>query len=126
MAGGRKHEGVGKHCVGAYANSLGSPFAEGLFVFPVLESPRTVRYLAESDNAKLAMSADEVYQLGLANLTAELRPLMEVAKVAKHGQIGELTGNVYDPSRLILIESWAPLVQAQTGVLIVAIPATDV
>jgi hypothetical protein len=101
------------------------PFADGLFVLPVLDSPRTVRYLAESDNAKLEMTADEIYQLGLTNLTKELRPLMEVAKVAKHGQIGELTGNVYDPSRLILLDSWAPLVQAQAGVLIVAIPATD-
>jgi hypothetical protein len=101
------------------------PFADGLFVLPVLDSPRTVRYLAESDNAKLEMSADEVYQLGLANLSGELQPLMEVAKVAKHGQIGELTGNVYDPSRIVLLDSWAPLVQAQAGVLIVAIPATD-
>jgi len=101
------------------------PFADGLFILPVLDSPRTVRYLAESDNAKLEMTADEIYQLGLTNLANELRPLMEVAKVAKHGQIGELTGNVYDPSRLILLDSWAPLVQAQSGVLIVAIPATD-
>jgi hypothetical protein len=101
------------------------PFADGLVVLPVLDSPRTVRYLAESDNAKLEMTADEVYQLGLTNLIKELRPLMEVAKVAKHGRIGELTGNVYDPSRLVLLDTWAPLVQAQAGVLIVAIPATD-
>jgi hypothetical protein len=101
------------------------PFADGLVVLPVLDSPRTVRYLSESDNAKLEMTADEVYQLGLANLSGELRPLMEVAKVAKHGQIGELTGNVYDPSRLILLDTWAPLAEAQGGVLIVAVPATD-
>jgi hypothetical protein len=101
------------------------PFADGLFVLPVLDSPRTVRYLAESDNAKLQMTAEEIYQLGLANLSKELRPLMEVAKVVKHGRIGELTGNVYDPSRLILLDTWAPLAQAQGGVLIVAIPATD-
>ena len=101
------------------------PFADGLFILPVLDSPRTVRYLSESDNAKLDMTADEVYQLGVANLQGELRPLMDAAKVAKHGQIGELTGNVYDPSRLILLDSWAPLAEAQGGVLIVAIPATD-
>jgi hypothetical protein len=101
------------------------PFADGLLVLPVLDSPRTVRYLAESDNVKLEMTADEVYQLGLTNLAKELRPLMDVAKVVKRGKIGELTGNVYDPSRLILLESWAPLAEAQGGVLIVAIPATD-
>lgn len=101
------------------------PLADGLVVLPVLDSPRTVRYLAESDDAKLELTADEVYQLGLANLTKELRPLTEVAKVAKHGQIGQVAGNVYDPSRLVLLDSWAPLAQAQGGVLIVAIPATD-
>jgi hypothetical protein len=101
------------------------PLADGVVVLPVLDSPRTVRYLAESDNAKLEMTAEEIYQLGLANLSKELRPLMEVAKVVKHGRIGELTGNVYDPSRLILLDTWAPLAQAQGGVLIVAIPATD-
>ena len=108
-----------------YRTVTAPPNKSSVRVLPVLDSPRTVRYLAESDNAKLDMTADEIYQLGLTNLTRELRPLMEVAKVAKHGQIGELTGNVYDPSRLILLDSWAPLVQAQAGVLIVAIPATD-
>lgn len=89
------------------------PFVDGLFVLPVLDSPRTVRYLSESDNAKLEMTADEVYQMGLANLSGQLRPIMEVAKAVKHGQIGQLAGNVYDPSRLILLDSWKPLVEAQ-------------
>jgi len=37
---------------------------------------------------------------------------MEVAKVAQHWQIGN-DRNVYDPIRLILLDSWAPLVATQ-------------
>jgi hypothetical protein len=101
------------------------PLVEGLYVLPVIDNPRTVRLLGESDNAKLGLSADEIFDLGVANLKAELAPLMDVAKVAVPGSIGQLVGNVYNPSRMILLDSWAPLAKAQGGVLIVAIPATD-
>lgn len=77
------------------------------------------------DTAKLGLTADEVFELGLANVREELPPLMSVAKVAEQGQIGNMVGSVYNPSRMILLDSWAPLAAAQGGVLIVAIPATD-
>lgn len=101
------------------------PFVEGLFVLPVIDNPRTVRLLGEEDNTKLGLSADEVFELGMANVRKELPALMSVAKVAKSGQIGQIVGSVYNPSRLILLDTWAPLAEAQGGVLIVAIPATD-
>lgn len=101
------------------------PFVEGLYILPVVDSPRTIRMLGENDNTKLGLTADEVYELGAANLRKELTPLMGVAKVAGHGQIGQLIGNAFNPSRLILIDSWIPLAEAQHGALIVAIPATD-
>jgi hypothetical protein len=101
------------------------PFVEGLNILPVIDNSRTIRMLGENDNTKLGLTADEVYELGVANLRKELKPLMEVAKVAAHGQIGQLIGNAFNPSRMILLDSWAPLAQAQGGVLIVAIPATD-
>jgi uncharacterized protein YtpQ (UPF0354 family) len=100
-------------------------FVAGLFILRVIDSTRTIRLLGESDNTKLGLSADEVYELGIANLRKDLPPLMDVAKVAGHGQIGQLIGNIYNPSRLVLLDSWAPLAQAQGGVLIVAVPATD-
>ena len=101
------------------------PFVEGLYVLPVIDNPRTVRLLGEGDNTKLGLTADEVFALGLENVRNELPALMSVAKVAGRGQIGQLVGSVYNPSRMILLESWAPLAQAQGGALIVAIPATD-
>jgi hypothetical protein len=101
------------------------PFVEGLYVLPVLDSPRTIRWMGDGDNTKLGLTADEVFELGIANLKRELPPLMDVAKVAGKKQIGQMLGGAFNPSRMILLDSWAPLAQAQGGVLIVAIPATD-
>jgi hypothetical protein len=101
------------------------PFVEGLYVLPVLDSPRTIRWMGDGDNTKLGLTADEVFELGIANLKRELPPLMDVAKVAGKKQIGQMLAGAFNPSRMILLDSWAPLAQAQGGVLIVAIPATD-
>jgi uncharacterized protein YtpQ (UPF0354 family) len=101
------------------------PFVEGLVILPVLDGPSSIRMLAEKDNKALGLSADEVYELGLKNLRAGLKPLMQVAKTAGQGQIGQLVGDVYQPSRLVLHDDWAPLAAAQNGTLIVAAPATD-
>lgn len=49
---------------------------------------------------------------------------MEVAEVVQ-GQIGHITGDVYNSSRLALHESWAPLAKEQGGQLVVAVPTTD-
>jgi uncharacterized protein YtpQ (UPF0354 family) len=101
------------------------PLTEGLVLLPVLDSPRTIRMLTEKDNKALGLTPDEVHQLGLANLRSTLAPLMEVAKVTGHGQIGQILGDSFHPSRLALHGTWAPLSEAQGGNLIVAVPTTD-
>jgi uncharacterized protein YtpQ (UPF0354 family) len=100
-------------------------FVDGMISLPVLDSPRTVRILGSKDNTQLGLSEAEVYELGLRNLRATLKPLMDVAKVAGSGQIGQIVGDTYDPSRLLLHDTWEPLAKAQGGKLIVALPATD-
>lgn len=104
---------------------LPHPFVAGLVLLPVLDSPRTLRMLNEKDLKSLGLSAEEVQQLALANLRNSLQPLMDVAKVAGHGQIGQLMGDSFHPSRLALFDTWTPLAKAQGGKLIVAAPATD-
>lgn len=104
---------------------LPRPFVEGLVTLPVLDAPRSLKPMGERDAEKLGLSEREVYELGLANLRNELKPLSQVAKVARRGEIGQLVGDVLQPSRLLLVDTWLPLVQEQGGVLIVAIPATD-
>lgn len=101
------------------------PFVEGLIALPVVDSPRTLRMLVEKDNAALGLNADEVFQLGLVNTRANLKPLMDVAKVVAKGQIGQLVDDAFSPSRLVFIDTWAPLAEAHGGTLIVSAPATD-
>ena len=101
------------------------PLVSGLVVMPMLDLPRTIRGLNEKDSAALGLATKEVYEVATANLRNSLKALMEVAKPVGQGQIGQLAGDVYHSSRLVLLDSWAPLAQAQGGVLIVAAPATD-
>jgi uncharacterized protein YtpQ (UPF0354 family) len=104
---------------------LPSPFVEGLVLLPVLDSPRTLRLLNTKDLQTLGLTEEETQQLGLVNLRSSLKPLMEVAKVAATGSIGQLMGDSFNPSRLALIDTWAPLAEAQGGKLIVVAPASD-
>jgi hypothetical protein len=100
-------------------------FAPGLVVLLALDSPRTIRMLNEKDDKALGLTVDEVYELGLKNTSGSLKPLMQVAKAAKHAEIRQLVGDAYEPSRLALHDDWGPLAAAQNGTLIVAAPATD-
>jgi hypothetical protein len=68
--------------------------------------------LTNKDSAGLGLTADQMYELAVANLRKTLTPLTEIAKVVGHGQIGQLVGDSYHPSRLVLLDSWAPLAEA--------------
>ena len=112
--------------VGARGAAPTRPLAEGLVIVPVLDSPRAVRVFNDKDRAALGLTAEQVFDIGIANLRSSMKPLTDVAKAVPPGQFGTLKGDYYQTSRLALIDSWAPLAQAQGGVLIVAAPSADV
>lgn len=99
--------------------------AGGLVMLPAIDMPRTIRSATLGDSVALGLSTDEVFELGLANMRAQLKPLMEVATVVQPGQIGHISSDIYDSSRLALHDSWSPLAKAHGGKLIVAVPATN-
>jgi uncharacterized protein YtpQ (UPF0354 family) len=101
------------------------PFAGGLVALPVADSPRAVRMLGQKANAQLGLTEQEIFDLGMKNLRKTLKPLMDIAKIVKPGQIGRIAGDVYDPSRLLLLETWEPLARAHNGVLVVIAPTSD-
>lgn len=105
---------------------LTRPLAEGLAVIVVMDLPRTIRMLNEKDRVALGLTPDQVFDIAIANLRQSLKPLEADAKAVGPGQIGTLKGDYYQSSRLALIDSWAPLAQAQGGVLIVAAPSAEV
>ncbi|EJN06861.1 hypothetical protein PMI42_08124, partial [Bradyrhizobium sp. YR681] len=111
--------------VDARGPALTRPLAEGLVIVPVLDSPRAVKVFNDRDRAALGLTQDQVFDIAIANLRSSLKPITTVAKVVPSGQFGTLTGDYYQTSRLALIDSWAPLAQAQGGVLIVAAPSAD-
>ena len=90
-----------------------------------MDAPHAIHPFSEKNNGELGLSGDEVFNLGLANLRARLKPLVQVAKVVHPGQIGYLEGDVYHSSQLALHDSWSPLATAQGGKLIVAAPERD-
>lgn len=116
-------------------NSMGSgapallptSFVEGLVLLPVLDTPTAFRMLNTEDLKTLALSEQDAQQLALTNLRAALepKPLMTIAPVAGRGRIGQLLGDPLYPSRLALLDMWAPLAAAQGGKLIVVAPSTD-
>jgi hypothetical protein len=117
-----------------YAGKIARPasgkFAErhlagNLSVVPAVDMPSTLRLLTDADRKALKLSTEQVFELGIANVRRELKPLMRVAKVVRRGQIGQISGGIYASSRLGMHRSWAPLARAHGGVLIVAAPAKD-
>lgn len=102
------------------------PVAGDLFAMAVLDGPRTIRSIGKSVRDALGLTQDELHALGIENLRRTLPPLSEVAPPAKPGTIGNVAGDAYESSRILLHEDWSPLVTAQGGVLLVALPAKDV
>jgi len=101
------------------------PLAEGLVSVAVLDTPRATRPLDDRDLKKLSMSQDQLFELGRENLKATLKPITDSAKPATAGQIGTITGSIYEVGRVTVLSQWADLANAQQGNLIVALPTTD-
>jgi hypothetical protein len=101
------------------------PLVDGLALVAVADTPRTLEYVDERQLRSLGLSQEVLFTLARANTEAELRPLAAMARPVLPGQIGSITGTVYEVSRVALHGQWAGLAQAQKGTLVVAIPTTD-
>src|SRR5262249_3385776 len=77
--------------------------AGGLVMLPAIDTPRAIRMLTEDENEQLGLSSDDVFKVGFANLRKHLKPLMSVANVARARQMGQLSGDPYQSSRLALL-----------------------
>lgn len=85
----------------------------------VLDTPRAIRPLDDRDLKKLNISQDQLFELGSENLRSTLKPITDSAKPATAGQIGTITGSIYEVGRVtVLFSQWADLANAQQGNLI--------
>jgi len=101
------------------------PLVEGLVSVLVLDTPRAIRPLDDRDLKKLNLSQDQLFNLGRENLIASLKPITVSSKPANSGQIGTITGSVYEVGRVTALSQWEGLVNAQKGNLVIALPTTD-
>ncbi|MBZ8142613.1 hypothetical protein CLD22_22270 [Rubrivivax gelatinosus] len=101
------------------------PFLGDLMAVPVLDGERSVRLLGSQQRDELGLSEDQAFAHGLENLHTRLVPLAVEAQPVTPGRLGVLGNDFYQPSRLLLHDGWAQLAEAQGGVLVVAVPATD-
>ncbi|WP_343641291.1 hypothetical protein [Roseateles sp.] len=101
------------------------PFVGPLVTVPVFDTLRASRLISEKDYKTLDLSVDQVRELARKNTYNALPQVLQTAKPVASGEVGRLDGPVLQPSRLIFIDDWKPLADAQHGTLIVAAPAND-
>lgn len=98
------------------------PFVGPLVTVPVFDTTRATRLISEQDYKTLGLSVDQAREQARKNTYNALPQVLQTAKPAPSGEVGRLDGPVPQPSRLIFIDDWKPLADAQHGVLIVAAP----
>jgi hypothetical protein len=107
------------------AELLARPLVPGLWVVPVVDSPRSMRMVVQEDLAALKIDEEALFELGRRNLREQLKPLAEVARVPRPGEIGRLGEDDYESSRLVLHAEWAELAERMKHQLVVMVPASN-
>lgn len=107
------------------AELLARPLVPGLWVVPVVDSPRSMRMVVKQDLAALKLDEEALFELGRRNLREQLKPLGEVARVPRPGEIGRLGEDDYESSRLLLHGEWAELAERMKHELVVMVPASN-
>ena len=101
------------------------PFVGPLVTVPVFDTLRASRLISEKDYKTLNLSVDQVRETARKNTYDAMPQVLQTAKPAAAGEVGKLDGPVPQPSRLVFIDDWKPLADAQKGKLIVAAPSND-
>lgn len=94
------------------------PFAGELSLVCVADLPHGITILNRGAIAKLGLSEDEAFALGIRNTAAALPPLK--ARGPPKKAFRRIDGDDYESSRIVLHDAWAPL--AKRGTLVVAVP----
>lgn len=101
------------------------PFVANLVEVVVLDFPTAIRPLDTADLKTLAVSSDEAFALGAANLRSSLKPFPELEERSEEQSLRYLNDNEYESSRLLLHQDWSGIAKRLDGELIVAAPAYD-
>lgn len=105
---------------------LARPLVGELMAVAVVDLPRSIRLFTAADAKALKLTENEVFELGLKNLRADLKRLDEHPQPAAAQSFAFLDDSPYESSRLALHAEWKPMAEKLGGNLIVAVPASDV
>jgi hypothetical protein len=101
------------------------PFLANLVEVAVLNFPTAIRPLNTADLKTLALSSDEAFALGAANLRSFFKPLSGFEQPLAERSLRYLNDNAYEASRLLLHQDWAEIAKGLGGELIAVAPAYD-
>ncbi|HEX4330280.1 MAG TPA: hypothetical protein VH105_26065 [Burkholderiales bacterium] len=96
-----------------------------LVAVPVLDFPRSSRFVNARDLAALKLDEEQLFKLGEANLRAAQKPLAEVTKVPPPKAVGRIFNEDYAASRIIFHDDWNELANKLDGVLVLMLPTPD-
>ena len=96
-----------------------------LVVVPVLDFPRSSRFVNARDLAALKVDEEQLFKLGEANLRAAQKPLAEVTKVPPPKAVGRIFNEDYAASRIIFHDDWNALAEKMGGLLVLMLPTPD-
>jgi uncharacterized protein YtpQ (UPF0354 family) len=96
-----------------------------LVAVPVLDFPRSSRFVNAKDLAALGLDEAQLFELGERNLRATQKPLAEVTKVPPAKAVGRIFNEDYAASRIIFHDDWNELAGKLDGVLVLMLPTPD-
>ena len=104
---------------------IAAPFIGELWMICVYDMPKTIGFPKGSQIEALGLSRDGALALCKENTAKALRPITDTAQLFPPGKLGLTADSPYESSRLLLPESWVPLM-SEGGKLIVSAPGSDV
>lgn len=105
---------------------IAAPFIADLWMICVADLAKAIEYPNPKEFAALGLSRDDALKLCQANTANALRPIKKESVSNFIGKIGIVADDPYESSRLLLPESWMPLIGKSKTPFFVSAPGTDV
>ncbi|HEY3920007.1 MAG TPA: hypothetical protein VGL83_19605 [Stellaceae bacterium] len=105
---------------------VAAPFIAGLWMICVADLPKAIEFPNAKEFEALGLSRADALKLCKENTAKALAPIKKESVSNFIGKIGLVANDPYESSRLLLPESWAPLVGKSQTPFFVTAPGSDV
>ncbi|HEY4373092.1 MAG TPA: hypothetical protein VGN52_14270 [Burkholderiales bacterium] len=101
------------------------PLTPNLAIVPVLDFPRSTRFVNARDLAALGVDEAGLFKLGEDNLRAIQKPIAELLRIPPPQALGRIFDEDYAASRIIFHDDWNDLARQLRGTLVLMLPASN-